>query len=98
MAVRKIKNSWWVDFGFNQTRYRKRSPDNSRAGAISYEIALRQSLARGEPIGGAREPTQKGLSFGEFAEQWFNDYVKPNNKYSEQVGKRCILSKSLIPF
>jgi integrase len=99
MAVRKIKNSWWVDFMFNHTRYRKRSPENSRAGAAAYEIVLRQALARSDRIGGGTAaPAHKTTTFGKFAWQWFEDYAIPNNKYSEQVGKKCILSASLIPF
>jgi integrase len=97
MAVRKIKSSWWVDFMFHHTRYRRRSPDNSRAGAAAYEIALRQTLARGERIYKAVDPAQNELTFREFAEQWFENYVKPNNKFSEQVGKQSILSASLVP-
>lgn len=97
MAVRKLGNSWWVDIGFHHARYRKRSPDNSRAGAIAHETALRQKLARGERIEGA-EPARKNVTFREFSEQWLEDYVKPNNKYSEQIAKKYILASSLIPF
>ena len=96
MGVRKLNKSWWVDFQFKRFRYRKRSPDNSRAGAIAYETSLKQRLARGERID--RDPKDQELTFEQFAWRWFEEYVKPNNKYSEQVGKRCILSRSLIPF
>ncbi len=98
MAVRKLKNSWWVDFTFNHRRHRKRSPENSRAGAEAYEIALRQRLARGERLDGLAVSTQNDLTFKEFVKQWFEDYVKPNNKFSEQVMKKSILSSSLVPF
>jgi len=97
MAVRKIKHSWWVDFYFNDARYRKRSPENSRAGASAYEVTLRQRLAKGEGIDGAVEAVQKNTTFKEFAWQWLEDYVKPNNKYSEQIAKKYVLSASLIP-
>ena len=40
-----------------------------------------------------REPT-----FEEFVASWFEDYVKPNNKYSEQLAKKYVLSSSLVPF
>jgi integrase len=98
MAVRKIKGSWWVDFMFSHTRYRKRSPDNSRAGAAAYELALRQKVARGERIDEAAKAAQKEPTFKEFSKQWLEDYVKPNNKYSEQLTKKYALSSSLIPF
>jgi Phage integrase, N-terminal SAM-like domain len=97
MAVRKIKGSWWVDFRTNHQRIRKRSPDNTKAGAEAYEAVLRQKVARGEPIGGQqRQP--KDQTFAQFAPKWCEDYVKPNNKYSEQLAKKYILSSSLIPF
>jgi integrase len=96
MAVRKVKGSWWADFTFKHTRYRKRSPENTRLGAVAYEMLLRQRLARGESID--RELVEHDPTFEQFAWQWFDDYVRSNNKYSEQVGKKCILSKSLIPF
>ena len=50
MAVRKVKNSWWVDFQIDKRRYRKRSPVNSKIGATEYEAFLRQKIARGESI------------------------------------------------
>ncbi|WP_408918068.1 hypothetical protein [Bradyrhizobium arachidis] len=40
----------------------------------------------------------KDLTFAEFAVKWFEDYVRPNNKYSEQLSKKYILSSSLLPF
>lgn len=92
-----IKSSWWVDFTVNSTRYRKRSPENTKAGAQAYEATLRQKLARGELIDiGALRP--EDLIFAEFAPKWFEDYVRPNNKYSEQLMKKYILSSSLLPF
>jgi integrase len=96
MAARNFKGTWWIDFQFKKTRYRIRSPENSRAGALAYEASLRQKLARGESID--REAVERDLRFEQFAWKWFDDYVIPNNKYSEQVGKKCILSASLIPF
>lgn len=96
MAVRKIKNTWWTDFRFHYTRYRQRSPENSRTGALAYEVALRQKLARGEPIN--KVAAQQSQSFEEFAEKWFNEYVVPNNKHSEQRNKKYILNAPLVPF
>ena len=99
MAVRIIKGSWWVDFRADHTRYRKRSPENSRAGAKDYEATLRQKLARGEPIFGTVEGEQQKQIFEEFAwYRWFDEYVVPNNKPSEQKTKRTILRSSLVPF
>ena len=96
MAVRKIDNSWWVDLRSDYIRYRKRSPENTRSGALAYEMTLRQKLARGEPID--KTATQQDPLFTEFAEKWFTDYVVPNNKHSEQRSKRYVLNSTLIPF
>jgi len=98
MAVRINKKSWWVDFRFNHIRYRKRSPENSRAGALAYEAVLRQKLARGEEISGKTQADPQEQSFEQFTRKWFDEYVVPNNKYSERKSKRHILSASLIPF
>jgi integrase len=97
MAIRKIKNSWWVDLHFNGKRYRKRSPENTRQGAHAYELLQRQNLARGESRREEEVP-RKDLTFSEFAETWLKDYVGPNNKYSEQLAKKYALGRHLIPF
>jgi len=99
MAVRKFKGTWWVDFQFNHTRYRKRSPENSRLGALAYEASLRHKLARGESTEtekDAHPPTP--VRFEDFAWKWFEEYVVPNNKYLEQRMKKFILRGSLVPF
>jgi len=98
MAVRKIKNTWWVDFMFNYMRHRKRSPENSRTGALAYEATLRQKIARGEPIDKVAHETQQEQTFEQFARKWFEDYVVPNNKYSEQRTKKYLLNAFLVPF
>lgn len=98
MAVRKIRTSWWVDFRTGQTRYRKRSPQNSRAGALAYEAALRQKLARGESIDNIEDEAQQKQTFEQFAWKWFEEYVIANNKHQEQRMKAYILRRHLIPF
>jgi len=98
MSVRLIRKSWWVDFRANHTRYRKRSPENSRAGALAYEALLRQKLARGESIDRPAHAADQQHTFASFAEKWFEEYVIPNNKFSEQRTKKYVLSASLVPF
>ena len=98
MAVRLIKRAWWVDLTFNHTRYRKRSPLNSKSGAQAYEITLRQRLARGEPIADYDESSAQPQTFETFARSWLETYVIPNNKVSEQRSKNSILASSLVPF
>ena len=96
MAVRIFRNAWWVDFTFARRRYRKRSLENSRSGAILYEALLKQRLARGEPLD--CDPHERQLTFEEFAWRWFDGYAVPNNRYHEQRMKKSVLQSSLIPF
>src|ERR1700686_5067424 len=98
MAVRLIKKSWWVDFQFDQKRYRRRSPENTRRGAQAFEAVLRRRLAQGEPIDNTGTSRDNDLTFEKFARQWFEEYVVANNKFSEQYAKQKILAASLIPF
>ena len=96
MGVYKINKSWWVDFRFARTRYRKRSPINSREGSKDYEALLRQKLARGEGIDEEKKQTQE--IFSKFAWHWFDVYVKNNNKHSEIISKESILRVHLVPY
>lgn len=98
MAVRKIKASWWVDLRVDRRRYRKRSPENTKAGAEAYEAAIRHKLARGEPIQRAMGAPAQKQTFKQFAATWLADYVAANNRCSEQLSKKYALSSSLIPF
>lgn len=97
MAVRKLRNWWWVDIRHEGTRYRKRSPENSRAGAQAYELVLRQRLAKSEPISG-RDADRVVATFAQFAQQWFETYVRANNKPSEQYAKKSVLRTHLVPY
>jgi integrase len=98
MAARKLKNSWWIDLMFDHHRYRKRSPENSRAGAKAYEAVLRQTLARGAAVNRIGAQAQQEPTFSEFARRWFDEYVVSNNKQQEQRMKQYILRSELIPF
>jgi integrase len=84
MSARKMRNTWWVDFRFGGERYRKRSPENSRAGALAYEAVLRGRLTRGEPL---QEPARNETppTFETFAWRWYDTYVRANNRLSEQI-------------
>src|SRR2546428_719704 len=96
MAIRKLKGSYWVDFRHRGVRYRKRSPLNTRPSARDYEVTLRKRLAAGEPLD-EREAVVQDTTFGEFAAHWFETYVRPNNKLSEQCAKEMILRRHLMP-
>lgn len=98
MAVRKIKRSWWVDFRFNYMRYRRRSPENSMAGARAYEAHLRHRLTLGGDIEEILNPPAPEETFGEFAQRWVDTYAVSNNRAGEQKNKRNALRKSILPF
>jgi len=101
MAVRlnKQTKAWFIDIRYDYgKRFRRNSPQNSRAGAVAYEAALRQRLACGESLDREEKSKQDKKLFEQFAWEWFDDYVVPNNKYSEQRAKRGILRRALIPF
>lgn len=98
MTVRLIKKSYWVDFRANHSRYRIKSPDNSKSGAQAWEAFLRQKMARGEAIDNQVLSVQQKPTFKRFAWQWHEQYVVPNNKHSEQRAKKYILQSSLVPF
>jgi len=97
MAVRKIRQCWWVDFRFNFTRYRKRSPQNTRGGAEAYEAFLRRELSLYGKLNSDLNIEPKP-TFREFSERWFRSYAEVNNKPSECRSKKYILAASLVPF
>lgn len=93
MSARRIRGSWWCDFRYECIRFRKKSPDNTKAGAESYERTLRGRLARGETA----EAKQAEPTFRQFAEHWLATYVATNNKHSEQQAKAGALKRHLLP-
>lgn len=94
MSVRKIRNAWWVDLRVDYIRYRKKSPENTRAGALAYERRLREKLVRD----GSLIKRIAAQSFSEFAMNWLETYAAANNKLSERRMKASILKHHLIPF
>ncbi|MDD5760362.1 MAG: site-specific integrase [Desulfobulbaceae bacterium] len=98
MSVRRIGASWWVDIRFNRDRYRKRSPDNTKAGAQAYEATIRQRVARGESILPKKQEKPESLTFEKFTQEWFETYVKANCKHSEILNKQGTLKLHLVPW
>lgn len=94
MSVRKLRNTWWVDFRVDFIRYRKKSPENTRAGAAAYEALLKSKFARGDSL----EKRPDAPMFSEFVPVWMESYVAANNKLSEQRMKASILRHHLVPF
>lgn len=97
MAVRRIRQKWYVDFRFQHAdgrteRVRKRSPIQSKAGAEEFERKLRTALL--EPAGVARKEVPK---FSEYASEFMQTYAVANNKPSEQASKASMLKHHLLP-
>lgn len=102
MAVRKMKEAWWVDFMFNGQRMRRRSPLNTRGGAAEFEVHLRQLVAHhgrvDEAILALEAKPERRTTFAEFSERWLREYVDVNNGRSERYNKRKSLQGKLTPF
>ena len=99
MAVTKIRESWWIDFGYHGVRIRRRSPLNTMAGAREHEIFLRQYLsAHGSLESLDAKKTSDVPLFASFAERWLREYVDVNNGRSERYNKRKSLRSKLVPF
>lgn len=101
MAVRKIKKRWYVDIRYNRKRFRIPSPENSKAGAEAYEATIRHDLAMGKLVKSAEDEEKqkkREQKFKNFAWEWFETYVKTNNKYSEVGNKKYTLQGHLVPF
>ena len=89
---------YWVSFRYKGVRYRCPSPDNSRAGAKAYEAQLRYNLAQGKGIKANNGISEKKVIFKDFVLNWFDTYVRNNNKLSEVNNKKSHLDSSIIPY
>lgn len=105
MGVRRIKGSWWVDVYHRSSngqrqRYRLRSPDDSRDGAVAYERKVIAKLVNGEPVCATREsqPSQQLQRFAGFSAEWWKTYVQNNLELSTQREYEGVLRRVLVPF
>ena len=98
MTQRKLGKSWWVDITHNGVRCRKKSPDNSRAGAQAYEASLRRSLAEGVSIVRSEQKREQEQRYSKFVHFWFETYVLVHNKPSEIAKKKNLLNTKLLPY
>ncbi len=86
---------YWVEFHYRGQRIRRRSPKNTREGALDFEATLRTRLAQGRPLD---EPVlvQPPL-FRDFAAEWMRTVVATNDKPSTQYQKNHSLETYLLP-
>ncbi len=88
-------NEWWIDFRYRRRRVRRRSPVQTKRGAEQYERQLRQEFADDENHG--KNPFVEPPKFGEFANRWMREYVRPRNRESVIATKNAVLSGHLLP-
>lgn len=98
MSARQFRNSWWVDFRYKGNRYRKRSPDNSKAGANAYEAILRREIVERGSLDRLTLKDKGEQLLKDFLPRWLSLYVDVNNKHSEQQTKRRVFKADLLPF
>jgi integrase len=94
MSIRKLHGSWWVDFRFNNERFRKRSPLNTKQGAQEYEATLRGRLARGLPLG---DDHRGEIIFEDFHRRYIRDHAEVYNKPTVVEKKIRMAAYHLFP-
>lgn len=102
MPVRQVKNTWTIDIYFGGERCRRRSPLNTKEGALAYEMFMRKECAlHGSITAVLRANTSARSSpcptLYEFSERWFKGYVIVNNRPQEQRMKRRIFDAHILP-
>lgn len=99
MAVRKLKGSWWIDFQYRGERVRRRSPVNTRDGAMAFEREVREVVLREGSLAAydARATRPKMPTFATFVARWLDEYVAINNKASERWNKATVVRAHLTP-
>lgn len=96
--IRTIKGSWWIDVWVHGKRYRKKSPDNSRTGALAFEYQFRRTAGRLQALPAEVQGLLEGeVNFAAFAQVWFVVYVKPRLELSTREGYVAVLRRSLVP-
>ncbi|MEM9494190.1 MAG: site-specific integrase, partial [Myxococcota bacterium] len=95
MAVTKYRDEWYVDVGVNvpgkgRQRIRRRSPVQTKKGAVAYErVLIEDALSTSKHC----EPRK----FDSYAVEFLETYAATNNKFSSVVSKESILRVHLVP-
>ncbi len=102
MGARIIRGHWWVDLAWRGTRYRRRSPTDSLAGAEAHEERLRQWLEYAGTLParnakGASASTPRS-SLEHFSDEWVRTYVATNLRPNTQRVYRIFLRLHILPF
>ncbi len=101
MPARKLADgTWivdcWIEIpGKGRERIRKKSPIQTKKGALLFEAELLESaLSKSDP-----EPEPRAeVTFQEYAKQFLEQHVRVHHKYSTLVSYESALSQHLVPF
>ena len=101
MSVKQIEPGkykitlWWTENG--RRKKRELTVCGSLRDAKRFERDLTNEMKAGRLV--AQQEEQRPIpTFKDFGGEWFEAYVMPNNKPSEQDNKRITLDKHLLPF
>src|SRR3989338_9843718 len=90
MAVAKRRGKWVCDVSLpGGRRIQQVALVQTRKGALAEERQILEDRLHG--------PKKKEVKTSEFASEWFEVYVKTNNRFSEQTNKSRMLGKHLVP-
>lgn len=90
MAVARRRGKWVMDVSLpGGRRIQRVALVQTRKGALAEERQILEDRLHG--------PKKKEVKTSEFASEWFEVYVKTNNRFSEQTNKRRMLHKHLVP-
>jgi integrase len=96
-----MRGVWWVDFRYERKRIRRKSPTNTRRGALEFERQLRERLVSGMSLDGSGPQQESGKEVprcAAFFAEWVETYAKTNNKPSEAYMKEMMVRRHLTPF
>jgi integrase len=101
MSVKQIEPGkykvtlWWTENG--RRRKRELTVCGSSRDAKRFERDLKNEMRAGNLV--AQKEEQRPIpTLRDFSDEWFQAYVVPNNKPSEQDNKRITLDKHLLPY
>lgn len=99
MSITKLKTGKYeIDLSYTQGRKRcrlRRKVYGSLKAAREWEAKLKNAIRMGELL--SPDKGAQPVMFKDFAREWFETYVKANNKPSEQVAKETMLRLHLVP-
>jgi integrase len=98
MPVRLIRKWWYIDIRHLGTRYRKRSPSNTKEDALQYEALLRRELSKHGNLDHMHFPrSHRAMRLDGLIDRWLHDYVRVNNRPGVLRGNTYALRNRILP-